>query len=579
MGTITKLAGRIITDAMLDLKGYADQVIGFKWILSLIPEHVSNANTGTSQSSVAIGTGNKSFVFTNANGQVPSFKIGALLKLSDVANPAVNWMIGSLTVYDDTAGNATVSVSDIGGSGTIANWTINLTGLKGAAAGAPDTSPFVTVAADAALANERAARGQRGVRLVDGGGGNFLDIEADRPATIVATTTYTVTAADRGSLLRFTHASGCAVTLPTAGGTVPAGFHFDYVADGGAVTYTPSSGTIRGASSLVARAGSMGTVISDGTNWQAMLDTTAASLAANTFTGKQTLMASTTVAASLSLPSGVAPSSPANDDIWATASGIFHRLAGATKRLLNTDDVVPVFQCRLTKSGSNLLLSREGGKFLFINGVNETIPSAGVQLSPSGAGTGLLYIYARMNAGSMELAFSATAPAIDSTYGHPILSGDATRVLVGMAYASSNAWVDSATQRLVLSYYNRRNLGNTNTYATSGFSTSGAFSNWGTAQEFLCWGDHDVPFEWECSGSPSSGTEALTTNVSLDNAASGLGGLNAVCTASSSWVGAGASSYVMDKPSRGRHTLQPRSSTPGATGWSINYVITLTIEG
>jgi hypothetical protein len=44
----------------------------------------------------------------------------------------------------------------------------------------------------------------------------------------------------------------------------------------------------------------------------------------------------------------------------------------------------PLAQCRLELSGGNLVLNRRNGKYLWINGKNEVIPSGGVSLAPSG---------------------------------------------------------------------------------------------------------------------------------------------------------------------------------------------------
>jgi len=55
------------------------------------------------------------------------------------------------------------------------------------------------------------------------------------------------------------------------------------------------------------------------------------SIAAATYTGKQTYQASTAGTASLNIPPGVAPTSPTNGDIWETTSGVLARVNGATQ--------------------------------------------------------------------------------------------------------------------------------------------------------------------------------------------------------------------------------------------------------
>jgi hypothetical protein len=54
-------------------------------------------------------------------------------------------------------------------------------------------------------------------------------------------------------------------------------------------------------------------------------------------TGKTTVQASTVSAASLNIPHGTAPTSPANGDFWTTTSGIFSRINSATKTVAFTD--------------------------------------------------------------------------------------------------------------------------------------------------------------------------------------------------------------------------------------------------
>src|SRR5690349_16921436 len=61
-------------------------------------------------------------------------------------------------------------------------------------------------------------------------------------------------------------------------------------------------------------------------------------------------------------------------------------------------------QCRLVKSGANLVLQRFQGLWLTINGVVQAIPAAGVSLAPTGLTASTNYnIYAYMNSGTMTL--------------------------------------------------------------------------------------------------------------------------------------------------------------------------------
>jgi len=110
--------------------------------------------------------------------------------------------------------------------------------------------------------------------------------------------------------------------------------------------------------------------------------------------------------------------------------------------------------CKLRKEGTALILRRHNGNTITINGVMQTIPAAGVSLTPAGLTDGVYFVYAYMNAAVMTLEFSATGHSQDPTTGIEIKTGDTTRTLVGMAGVYSNVLYDSLTQRLVRSWFN-----------------------------------------------------------------------------------------------------------------------------
>lgn len=153
-------------------------------------------------------------------------------------------------------------------------------------------------------------------------------------------------------------------------------------------------------------------------------------------------------------------------------------------------------QCRLTKSGANLLLSRYNGTKLVINGTSQTIPAAGVTLAPTSlAANTTYYIYAYMNSGTMTLEASVTGHATDAATGVEIKSGDATRTLVGMARTIVGpAWEDSNSQRFVISWFNRRGIKGFAGLSTDRTNTSTTFVevNSEIRVGFLTWSDESV---------------------------------------------------------------------------------------
>lgn len=79
---------------------------------------------GASSSSVAIGTGSKSFTIDTGL----AFQVGDYALIADSAAPATNWMVGRVTAYDTDTGALTFDSQAANGSGTKTAWTIALTG-------------------------------------------------------------------------------------------------------------------------------------------------------------------------------------------------------------------------------------------------------------------------------------------------------------------------------------------------------------------------------------------------------------------------------------------------------------------
>lgn len=161
---------------------------------------------------------------------------------------------------------------------------------------------------------------------------------------------------------------------------------------------------------------------------------------------------------------------------------------------------VAMGQCRLTKSGANLLLSPFAGNLLTVNGTNCTVPDAGVTLAATSLSPGTTYyIYATQSGGAINtLEASTTAWAVSTSAGNkgvPIKTSDETRTLVGMARVITGpAWADTEAQRFVVSFWNRRSLPGGSAFTAI---RSYASSSWGEVNseirsEFLTWSDEAV---------------------------------------------------------------------------------------
>jgi hypothetical protein len=156
--------------------------------------------------------------------------------------------------------------------------------------------------------------------------------------------------------------------------------------------------------------------------------------------------------------------------------------------------VAPVYgQCKLVKSGSNLVLLPFNGNQLTIDGRPRAIPAAGVSLAPTGLTPGAnVYIYAAMSGGSIVLEASATGHSTSTApgqIGQEIKTGDDTRTLVGFArIITGPAFAYTATQRFVYSWFNPEALILTGAADTTSTETgTSAFAEKTPSKiEFLC---------------------------------------------------------------------------------------------
>lgn len=238
-------------------------------------------------------------------------------------------------------------------------------------------------------------------------------------------------------------------------------------------------------------------------------------------------------------------------------------------------------QCRLVKSGANLVLQRYNGVGLTINGVAYAIPSAGVSLAPTALSVGTLYyIYAYMNAGTMTLEASTTAHATDSTTGIEIKSGDATRTLVGMArIITGPAFADTDAQRFVISWFNRRPR---RIYLAAGSSVV----NGNTIpvpllgnMEYLAWGDASIEAKFVGSVLNNTGNALCSTALSSDStsAFAHAASIFQAYTASANGPCVGSSTFVV---SEGYHYFNVLGSVSGGVGtWASGFEMSGTIQG
>lgn len=180
-------------------------------------------------------------------------------------------------------------------------------------------------------------------------------------------------------------------------------------------------------------------------------------------------------------------------------------------------------QCRLIKSGANLVLSRYNGNAITIGGLAQIIPAGGVSLTPTGLTIGVTYdIYAYMGASGMALEASTTAHAIDALTGVEVKIGDPTRTLVGQARTINNAGLaafqDTPAQRFVASWFNRKL--NSATNFGIGVAVGGtAFGELSTPArcELLSWAGDGMQMALVASVTQSSTNGTAETGIGVDS--------------------------------------------------------------
>ncbi|MDE2098891.1 MAG: hypothetical protein KGL39_16680 [Patescibacteria group bacterium] len=252
-----------------------------------------------------------------------------------------------------------------------------------------------------------------------------------------------------------------------------------------------------------------------------------------------------------------APTQAAGDNSTAIATTAF--IQGLTRQ----------GQCKFAYvSATSCSLTPYKGNQLTINGVNYTIPSAGVTIANTSMSANTsYYIYAYMNAGTMTLEFSTTGHSVDTTTGQEIKTGDATRTLVGAVRTNgSSQFSNSATARLVRSWFNDNGVAGS---ASLGSNLSVGFSPYNELStalrlEVMLWGGESVVVNGGHGGQDTgSANVTLTTTSNMDGANGGRQG-QATSYAGTYSQGAFGAVYT---PTEGYHYLtiyggQSGGSTP-----------------
>jgi hypothetical protein len=176
----------------------------------------------------------------------------------------------------------------------------------------------------------------------------------------------------------------------------------------------------------------------------------------------------------------------------------------------------------------------KGNVIAFPSGATAVLPSGGITSTITNAsldGTGghtlsantLYYAYLWNNGSAYVIDWSTTGHATDATTGIEIKSGDATRVLVGMAYPQTGpVFADSVTARLVASWFNRRQRQLINTLASNtstGFASYHELTN-ALRCNFLAWGESMSAAYSGSAAEATSGGLTMYGGPAVDSSAS-----------------------------------------------------------
>lgn len=232
----------------------------------------------------------------------------------------------------------------------------------------------------------------------------------------------------------------------------------------------------------------------------------------------------------------------------------------------------PVGQCRLAKNGANIELTPFDGNEMLDGAGNVLIVPASTTL----AATGLTidtdhFIYAYASSGSTVNTLEASTTGYTTTNGIKHKTGNTERVLVGMARPITGpVWVDSATQRFVLSYFNRQAITAKNAYTASRSTTSTTWAqvNSEIQIEFLTWGDIDALLFGQCVNA-STGLQ-IGNGIALDGTTTPTT-LTGRVQAPAAARGHGFTARLSDPVSEGYHFLAHVAVVDGGTAsWVFN---------
>lgn len=254
----------------------------------------------------------------------------------------------------------------------------------------------------------------------------------------------------------------------------------------------------------------------------AIMDTNASEIGYGTYTASGTTL-TRNVISSTNSNSAINLSGGAKVFITAAAEDIFTSApeCGRFDYASATAVTFTPFNGNQFKVNGNLKYIPSGG---FSGGGNTSVYVNGVSGQNLASST-LYYAYGFDNSGTPTIDWSTTAYAVSTQKGNEgtlIKSGDNTRTLLGLVRTNgSSQFVSSATQRFVLSWFNKRPVGLTNIFTASRNSTTGssyAEVNSEIRNEFITWANEAVHVGVAGGGFLNVSSDQVYVGVAFDGA-------------------------------------------------------------
>lgn len=129
------LNGCVYTEANFAGNAYANNSAcgGLRPLIADLVAEFEAAWSGTSGTSLEIGTGSKELVLITGRG----FSVGMPVRIASTADPLVDFMDGTIVAWDATLRSMTVDVDAIGGSGTFTSWSVFVLRVETTVASSP----------------------------------------------------------------------------------------------------------------------------------------------------------------------------------------------------------------------------------------------------------------------------------------------------------------------------------------------------------------------------------------------------------------------------------------------------------